>query len=446
MAASAARPEHVVTAPPRLQAWAGVECSRVRVARRTVDQLSLTGHDRRPSDIDVIATLGVDAVRYPVLWERVAPRGLQNADWRWPDQRLSRLRELGIRPVVGLLHHGFGPRGMSFLHPAFPQAFARYARAVALRYPWVDAYVPVNEPLTTARFSGLYGVWHPHQRSEPVFARLLLAQCLAIRAASRAIRDVNPTAQIIVNEDVGRTFSTAPVAADAEYLNERRFLTWDALLGRVTSQHPMHELLGRTSDNKRMLADLNADPGPPDLLGIDHYITSDRYLDHRVSMYPSFRRDSNVPFVDVEACRVQGVPVGSIARAIRDTWSRYRHPMILAEVSLAGEPHDQVAWWREAWRAAEAARASGVDIRAVTAWAVFGSVDWHCLMARRDDLYSPGAFDVRAVPPRRRPVAIAIAESARQLRADTTTDRPPNLQIAERQGWWSRPERFTFPP
>ena len=26
------------------------------------------------------------------------------------------------------------------------------------RYPWIDAYTPVNEPLTTARFSGLYGI------------------------------------------------------------------------------------------------------------------------------------------------------------------------------------------------------------------------------------------------------------------------------------------------
>ncbi len=55
--------------------WAGVECSHLRLGRRTVDQLRLTGHNRRLSDLDLLASLGAKRVRYPVLWERVAPRG-----------------------------------------------------------------------------------------------------------------------------------------------------------------------------------------------------------------------------------------------------------------------------------------------------------------------------------------------------------------------------------
>jgi dTDP-4-dehydrorhamnose reductase len=333
---------------------------------------------------------------------------------------------------------------MSLLHPSFPDAFARYAQAVARRYPWVHAYMPINEPLTTARFGGLYGFWHPHQRSETVFARLLLAQCLAIRAASKAIREENPAAQIIVNEDVGRTFSTPAMAAHAAALNERRFLTWDVLLGRVTRGHPMYELIATDPSNERLLSKLNEDPSAPDVLGIDHYVTSDRFLDDRVGLYPPSRRDPAVPFVDVEACRVPGIPVGSIARAIDDTWSRYGWPMILAEISLAGEPHHQVAWWREAWAAAEAARASRVDIRAVTAWAIFGSVDWHCLMVRRDDIYAPGAFDASQMPPHRLPVADAVKETSRRRRHLTNAGRY-EIPAIDHQGWWIQPERFTFP-
>ena len=47
-------------------------------------------------------------------------------------------------------------------------------RAVAERYPWVEHYTPVNEPLTTARFSGLYGHWYPHARDDGAFLRALL--------------------------------------------------------------------------------------------------------------------------------------------------------------------------------------------------------------------------------------------------------------------------------
>ena len=40
---------------------------------------------------------------------------------------------------------------------------AQHAENVARRYPWLEMFTPVNEPLTTARFSGLYGHWYPHR-------------------------------------------------------------------------------------------------------------------------------------------------------------------------------------------------------------------------------------------------------------------------------------------
>ena len=52
------------------------------------------------------------------------------------------------------------------------RAARRRSRAtVAERYPWVRRYTPVNEPLTTARFSALYGLWYPHVRDDAAFLR-----------------------------------------------------------------------------------------------------------------------------------------------------------------------------------------------------------------------------------------------------------------------------------
>src|SRR5918997_5033171 len=147
---------------PPLELWGGVECTGARVGDGYLDQIRRSGHQGRLEDLDLIANLGLRAIRYPVLWERVAPHGLESADWSWTDERLGRLRELGIRPIVGLVHHGSGPRHTSLVDPSFAEGLAEFARAVAERYPWVDAYTPVNEPLTTARFSGLYGHWYPH--------------------------------------------------------------------------------------------------------------------------------------------------------------------------------------------------------------------------------------------------------------------------------------------
>ncbi len=133
--------------------WAGVECSVVRIGDQFRDQICETGHASRLSDLDLVAAIGIRTMRYPVLWERVAPEALGPRDWRWTDERLTRLRNLGIQPIVGLVHHGSGPLYSNLLDPAFPEHLAAYAAEVAARYPWIEMWTPVNEPLTTARFS-----------------------------------------------------------------------------------------------------------------------------------------------------------------------------------------------------------------------------------------------------------------------------------------------------
>ncbi|AHG91789.1 glycoside hydrolase family 1 [Gemmatirosa kalamazoonensis] len=154
-----------------MELWAGVECTVNRVGDRYRDQLALGGHAERDDDLDRLAALGVTALRQPVLWERVAPQGLARADWAWVDRRLERLRALGVRPIVTLLHHGSGPRDTSLLDTSLPERLAEFAHAVASRHPWVEDWTPINEPLTTARFSALYGLWYPHARDDRSFAR-----------------------------------------------------------------------------------------------------------------------------------------------------------------------------------------------------------------------------------------------------------------------------------
>src|SRR5690242_18296970 len=93
------------TIPP-LELWGGVECTYNRVANVFFDQLKRNGHLERSDDLELFAELGIRAIRYPVSWERIAPDGLENADWLWPDERLARLRALGLRPIAGFVHHG----------------------------------------------------------------------------------------------------------------------------------------------------------------------------------------------------------------------------------------------------------------------------------------------------------------------------------------------------
>ena len=117
-----------VTGTP-LELWGGFECTVARIGDRFRDQMRETGHRGRMADLDAVARLGLRTLRYPVLWETVAPHAPDVRDWSWHDARLAHLRRLGIDPIAGLLHHGSGPMWTDLLDPAFPELFAGFAAA-----------------------------------------------------------------------------------------------------------------------------------------------------------------------------------------------------------------------------------------------------------------------------------------------------------------------------
>ena len=163
-----------------LELWGGVECTIARIGNTFRNQLEETGHWHRPDDIGLIEALGIRTLRYPILWEAHAPDEHGAPDFSWADGRLAALREHRIDVIAGLLHHGSGPRHTNLLDPHFPTKFADYAAKVAARYPWIRRWTPINEPLTTARFSCLYGHWYPHDRDYATFLVAAVNQCRAI--------------------------------------------------------------------------------------------------------------------------------------------------------------------------------------------------------------------------------------------------------------------------
>ncbi|MDF1502619.1 family 1 glycosylhydrolase [Roseisolibacter sp. H3M3-2] len=421
------------------EVWAGVECTVNRVGERYFDQLARNGHHDRPDDVDRLAALGVRAVRFPVLWERVAPGGAP-PDWTWSDARLDRLRALGVRPVVTLLHHGSGPRDTSLVDPAFPERFAAFARAAAERYPWVEDWTPINEPLTTARFSALYGLWYPHATDDRSFALAFAHQMRATALAMREIRAVVPGARLVQTEDLGKVHATPGLAYQAAFENERRWATVDVLAGRLAPGDAFWEYLvgpgGIAPDALRAMVDA---PCPPDLVGINHYLTSERFLDRRLSRYPAHAHGGNAwhRYADVEAVRVLGDGCDGPECLLREAWERYRLPIAVTEVHLACTREQQLRWLRTVWEAALRLRADGVDVRAVTAWAALGSFDWNSLLTRDEGFYEPGLFDVRGPEPR----PTALATMVRALAAEGRASHP----ALDGPGWWEMPERLQYP-
>lgn len=424
---------------PPLELWGGIECTVNRVGDRFHDQLRASGHDGRLADLDLVADLGVRAVRYPVVWERTAPDPSGACDFTWADRRLEHLRRRGVAPIVGLVHHGSGPAHTSLLDPEFPAKLARYAAAVARRYPWVEQWTPVNEPLTTARFSALYGHWFPHRCDDASFVRALYNQCRGVQLAMRAIRRVVPRARLVQTEDLGMTLSTPLLCYQAVFENERRFLSYDLLCGRVRRGHPMYAYLRAAGLDERELAALRDEP-PPDVLGVNHYVTSVRFLDERTGHYPAEMVGGNGrhAYVDVEAVRVCEEDFVEPAELLRQLWGRFHLPIAVTEAHLGCTEDEQIRWFKEIWDAARVCRELGVDVRAVTAWSLLGAFDWHCLVTREDGCYEPGAFDVRHDPPR----PTALAGFLRDLSRRPDASHP----ALSTPGWWRLPTRLLHPP
>ena len=423
-----------------LELWAGVECTVNRVGDKYCDQLERSGHSLRIGDLDRLAELGIRTLRYPVLWERVVNESNGSYDWSWTDERLAHLEKLGVTPIVGLLHHGSGPRHTSLLDPQFPEKFRDFALAVARRYPWVNLYTPINEPLTTARFSCLYGHWYPHERSPLKFAEAVLSQCRAIKLAMAAIREVNPLAKLIQTEDLGRTYSTQTLAYQADFENERRWLTFDLLCGRVHPGTPMWEhfvWLGIAEEDLRYFVD---NPSSPEVIGINYYITSERFLDERLTRYPVDTHGGNGRhfYADVEAVRVCSEGLAGPKSILKEAWDRYRLPLAITEAHLGCTREEQLRWFKEVWDSAVETRESGVDVRAVTGWSAFGAFDWNSLLTCEDGSYEPGFFDLRAPKPR----PTALAQMIRTLATGSDFDHP----ALDFPGWWHRLDRFSYPP
>lgn len=423
----------------KLELWGGVECTVNRVGGDYFEQLGRSGHSTRITDLDLFAKLGITSIRQPVIWEQITPSGdLRATDWRWPDRWLSRLRELSLKPIAGLVHHGSGPRNTHLLDPEFPNKLSEYARAVAERYPWVSDYTPVNEPLTTARFSGLYGFWYPHKRDDRGFVTALLNECRGVVLAMRAIRELNPKARLIQTDDLGKVFSTPLLKYQADFENERRWLAFDLLCGRIRRDHPLWKYLLKSGATERALEWFNENRCPPDIIGVNHYLSSERFLDEHLNRYPAQTHGGNGThrYADVLAARVRAKGPAGPKKLLSEVWDRYRLPIAITEVHNGCTREEQLRWVLDVWNAALNLQQGGVDVRAVTAWSLLGAFDWNSLVTVKNDHYEPGVFDIRGGQPR--PTALA------HLFAELASGREPQHPVLDTPGWWERPQRLIY--
>src|SRR5690606_17147800 len=150
----------------------------------------------------------------------------------------NKLLELGIAPVVDLVHYGLPPWiEDAFLHPDYPRFVAEYAGRVAERFKGrIHAYTPLNEPRITAWYCGRLGWWPPFKRSWRGYAGVMKGVCRGIVTTVEALQSVD-TEILPVHVDATDLYTTEDSGLEAEtrHRQDLVFLALDLISGRIDS-------------------------------------------------------------------------------------------------------------------------------------------------------------------------------------------------------------------
>lgn len=337
-----------------------------RFTMAPLDEFELTDHTRLwREDLDAVKELGATAVRYGVGWPLVhtAPGVF---DWSSLDERLGYAAgTLGLTVIADLVHYGT-PTWLddSFADPAYPDAIAEFTTAFVTRYRGlVEHITPLNEPVTTASFCGLRGVWPPALSGWAGWTRVTLGIVEGIRRTIAAARTANPDVAIVhVEASALYLSSTTELEEHAALLRDVAALPTELLLGLVDEGHPMHAWLLEHGAETEVLEQLQRDVPSVDLLGVNYY--------------PDLTPRRLVQVGD----RVEQVATNQWADGLRDRLlyfaERYEVPMLVTETSIEGTEQLRADWLVASARAVLDLRDGGLDIRGYTWWPLLDFVDW----------------------------------------------------------------------
>ncbi len=334
--------------------------------RPALDEHVLTGHSEHwRDDLTLLKDLGASAVRYGVSWPlvHVSP---EEFDWTVLDEVVGyAVDELGLTIVADLVHYGTPPwLERSFADAGYPSAIEAFSSACAARYLGrISHFTPLNEPVTTASFCGLRGVWPPALTGWSGWVAVGVPIALGLVRSTLAIRAVNPDA-VIVHVEASTLIDTGDheLASHARLLRDIGWLPTDLMTGAVDRDHPMHAWLLEHGARAEDLDWLVTNAVEPDVIGVNYYPDlTPRHLEVVDGHMMQVSYDRWTP---------------GLREALKGFADRYHLPLAVTETSIEGPDKIREKWLRDSVAEVNALREEGVDIRGYTWWPLFDFVDW----------------------------------------------------------------------
>jgi len=376
---------------------------------KRVDELEKAKHYQFwKEDLRLVKESGIEFLRYgPPLYSTFLAPG--KYDWSFTDETYNEMNRLGITPITDLCHFGVPDWIGNFQNPYFPRLFADYAKAFATRFPHLKLYTPVNEIFITAMFSAQYGWWNERLSDEKSFVTAIKHCAKANVLAMEEIRKIQPEAVFIHSESCEYFHAEDPSCQNqADFLNEKRFLSLDLSLGFAPSQSMQSYLLRNGMTTNELSWFVNRKDIGNNIIGNDYYYTNEHMV------HPSGSTSAS------------GDIFGYYVLA-QQYYQRYKMPMMHTETNMK-EPRS-VEWLKRQWASLMRLRQDGIPILGFTWYSLIDQVDWDsALREDNGNINELGLYDMNR---NIRPVGAAYKKLIEHWSEVLATDPVTNKRITQ---------------
>jgi beta-glucosidase len=287
------------------------------IADGEVGDIADDHYNRFIEDVELMASLGVDAYRFSVSWSRILPAGTGevNAEGIAFYRRLiEALRERNITPYVTLYHWDL-PQVLEdaggWLERSTADAFVEYARVVVRELgDLVTDWITLNEPWCSAFLGYASGVHAPGKQLGSQASHAAHHLLLGHGRAVEAIRAEQPNANVGITLNLYSVHPASESDADADAARrvdglQNRFFLEPVLTGGYPAD-VVHDLGEGEWFAANPSSDLTEIAAPIDFLGINYYSRHTAAAGEAQSDHASANPGSEfVQFIDTGAERTQ---------------------------------------------------------------------------------------------------------------------------------------------
>jgi beta-glucosidase len=343
-------------------------------------------YDRWQADVDLIASLGVNAYRFSISWPRVQPLGhgaFNEAGLNFYVKLVDALLAKGIAPYVTLNHWDL-PQALQdqggWANRATVQHFVNYASEIFKRLGnRVAAYTTHNEPWVIAVLGHESGIFAPGFKSRATAMQVSHHLLLSHGMTLQALRAQGCSVPLGIVLNLSPTVPASDAAEDQAkaILEDGRLLRWymDPIFKKAYPQDVMSDLGAQAPHIEP--GDLDIIATPMDYLGVNYYTRS------VVSADGSWKpQDSGLPLNDMDW---EIIPEGLTQLLVRMHQDYPLPPIYITENGGAfpdalksGQVNDQdrIRYIDEHIDALAQAMAQGVKVRGYMVWSLMDNFEW----------------------------------------------------------------------